>query len=310
MDRTLRLVATLAAIAWCVPQMGVAASPVGDPEAYGALPTVADVEISPNGAFLASIRNDTKGALVAFHDLRDRGAPATAVRLESVKPRSLTWANDDVLLVLVSQTIRRVTSTGRQAMEAWRWLAVTREDKKSRVILDYEPGYYVLSPGELLSTGQGASGRMVFSRWTSRRTAQDQSTIGSRIESKSTGRGISLFAYHLDTSKEELIAAGNADTAYWIVDAAGNAMFRVDRSVAGASIYARKEDGSGLALQNTVAGRDGDLPTLLGRSVSDGGVLALAAREGRTVLVGFDVEAGKMGGLVFDDGKYDVGGVL
>ena len=305
-----RLAAMLIAVVLWMPQVHAQAAPTGSPEAYGALPTVADMEISPNGQYLASIRNDDQGALVVFHDLEAQGIPATAVRVESVKPRTLAWANDEVLLVLASQTVRRLTNTGREAMEAWRWLAVSRKDMKSRVLLDHEPGYFVLSPGELLSSAQGESDRVVFSRWTSRRTVQDRSTIGSRLESKSPGGSVSLFAYHLDTGKEQLIAPGNGDTAYWVVDETGTALLRVDSAAGGAQIYAREADGSGLALRSTVEGPASGVPAMRGRSIANGRMLALVERDGRNALAEFDVDAGKAGNVVFDNAKYDIDSTL
>lgn len=304
----LRLAAMSIAVVLSVSQAFASTALPVSPEVYGALPAVADMEISPGGRFLASIRHDDKGALIAFQDLEARATPATAIRIESIKPRSLTWANDDTVLVLASQTVRRVTNTGRQAMEAWRWLAISRQDLKSRVLLDYEPGYYVLSPGVLLSTAQGQSDRVVFSRWTSRRTVQDRSTTGTRIESRQPGGGVSLFSYRLEEGSEELVAVGNGDTTHWIVDESGVPLFRVDRDGSGVHIHARAE-GGGLSLRSTAPGRGDAVPSLQGRA-PDGNMLALVERDGRRAVAEFDVDAGAPGEIVFAHASYDVDAAL
>ena len=283
---------------------------LANPEVYGALPTVADVEIAPDGRWIASIRNDGKGALVAIHDLSLPGSPAAGLRLENVKPRSLAWASNDVLLVLASQTIRGITTTGRQAMETWRWLAVSRKDMTSRMIFGHEPGYYVTSPGTLLSSAPGDKGSVVFSRWTSRRTIQDDSTLGSRLESKSSGGGLSLFAYDLGGGREQLLGLGNGNTDAWVVDASGNAMLRIDRNGARAQVYARKEDGSGLALRGTIEAADGGMPSVQGRAATDGGLLATVEREGRVALAHFDLQGGTAGEVLPGHARYDVSDVL
>ena len=75
-----------------------------DPALYGALPSVKEVQISPNGKTIATLNNAGKASGVLFFNLDEPGSPPVGVGLGDADARGIVWANDDQLLLLVSQS--------------------------------------------------------------------------------------------------------------------------------------------------------------------------------------------------------------
>lgn len=288
------------------------------PEMFGTLPAVSDAEISPDGKTLAMLQNSDDATVVVFRDLDDAASPPRGTRIERALARELYWGNDNTLLVLVSQFGKKQTEKKRvHAMEARRWLAISRETLKSQVLFGNETGYYVLSPGVPLSTRTANAGHAVFSRWTSGNAPSVKSATGSRMSGKSGG-GESLFSVRLDDGSTSIIAGGTPDTDYWIVDGAGQPVVRVD-STAGSSgapaeirLHVRKGDANALGLAHTITGQDGEMSTLRlrGLSATTGRMLATIVREDKLTLVEYDLDSGQIGQEVLRDPAHDLDGIV
>ena len=91
------------ALAGLLSAAGAAPSPPPPVEAYGRLPAIESMQLSPSGKLVAYIATD--------HDTRiliigpPGGQPLDALKVGTTKVRSVRWAGDDHVLVTVSATV-------------------------------------------------------------------------------------------------------------------------------------------------------------------------------------------------------------
>lgn len=290
----------------CVLATAVAAE-VPPVEAFGGLPSTSDVDIAPGGRFLATVQSTDEATIVAVRDLDDAKAPTRATRIEGASPRGVHWANDDTLLLLVSQAQRKATDKGMQRFVTTRWLALDRATLAARALFDHEPGYYVNDAGQLLASGPE---RPVFARWTSRTDMRGKNELGSRIRDAGAGAGIGLFEVRLDKAKVEFMAGGTAATDRWIVDGDGRAVGRVDSGSdaegAWLRVWSRQGSGSEISSGPLLRGsEDRPAPTPLGR-LADGTWIAVDHIKDRAALVAYDPIKGAAGRPLFAHDDYDL----
>ena len=158
---------------------------------FGALPSYVDIRISPDGTRLAMLRTDGDAMEVVVRDI-DK-ATARATRLQGAVARGLSWAGNDTILVLVSQTLGRRTTRGLRSLFASRWLAITADTLKSRVLFGDEDGYFILAAGSLLGVPATGDPRALFARWTTRSSLPAGATIGTRLSAKGSAGALALF---------------------------------------------------------------------------------------------------------------------
>lgn len=287
---------------------GAAIANEATPEMFGALPTVDDAEISPNGRVLATLRNTDDAALVVFRSLDDAQAKPRGTRIEGALPRALYWANDEILLVLVSQSRKRRVATGLEQLEVSRWLAISRQTMRAQVLFDHEPGLYLLSAGRLLATGTGEPNQVIFARWTSRAGRSDRSETGTRLGT-STGGGLALFALDLQNGSQRVIASGSPETEAWFTAADGKPLARVDRDSERLTIHSRGLDSADATRTVSVTGTETELEAfeLVGVEAGSGRWLASTQVDGRRALAEYRLAEAKFGTVVFKHADYDVG---
>lgn len=199
--------------------------PAATPEMFGALPTVADVAISPNGKLIAALQHGDEAAAVAFYQRENLQATPLGFAIGKSKPRSIRWIDDETLLVLVSVTERVTLSSGLKTIEFWRWIAIDPTTKKSKILFGNEGNYYLPDAGSLLASRIGEPKSAVFSRLGFLETG----VIGSSSRVANAEKVfLNLIEANLKSGKYRRVATGNANTEQWIVDAAGEPLARVD----------------------------------------------------------------------------------
>src|SRR5579871_766146 len=102
------LAVALTVWAWC----GTHAAQAAPLEAYGRLPSVEDVALSPDGSKLAFIRTTADVRVMAIVAVADHKLLGGA-KLGEVKLRRLWWADDDHLLIMTSATEQANGTIGR-----------------------------------------------------------------------------------------------------------------------------------------------------------------------------------------------------
>lgn len=101
MRKKLMMLAGVAAIAWGLATAAMAAPPI---EAYGALPAIASMSISPSGKLLAVVLNKGKQHVVAFRRLDGDRKVFRSVQVND-RFGGVTWADDDHVFLSSHRTL-------------------------------------------------------------------------------------------------------------------------------------------------------------------------------------------------------------
>ncbi len=228
-------------------------------EAFGRIPSVESVVVSPGGTLLAWADSSTGKQQVVMFDL-DRGAEKRRLAMpDDSKLRGLDWHDDETLLVNLSFT-ERVGERARDRYEWHRTLAVDTGGGSMRMLL--MDGNRSLATGsDLLALRTPKPKTVIMSSWDWVATKYNEE-IGSRLRGgrKNDGWVLSLFEVSTISGKGTRLEMGGPYTYEWVVDQNGTAVGRTDwqpesrlftvmakRGGVWEEIY-RVEDGSKLAL--------------------------------------------------------------
>lgn len=306
--------AARAAIVFCCAlavSIGAAGAQKADPAAFGALPAVSMVEISPNGKTVALLQTTEDQSTVVFVDLADSEATPTGVVVGDVKARSLEWVDDDNLLLLASVAQTGGFTTGLETNELARWIAISKDDRDMKVLFKRDANYYVPSPGTILATTPATPGDAIFARWTPQARAANQAT--GRL-GRDRGHGYSLFNVDVGAGRERVTYAGDDETWDWIVNAEGEAILRIDfdedRNLS--KIYRRRGSSKSFEHLTTIEAEYGspESVSFYGLGASPNEILATTyGDEDKRGLYGFDISTGELARNVFRHEKYDISGV-
>ncbi len=173
-------------------------------EAYGRLPSLEDVALSPDGRELAFVRATGDTRAVVIMSLGEHKVLGGA-RLGEIKLRYLTWADSDHLLIVTSDTGVRWGFSG----ESQEWYLLTVYEVSTRKLKAY-PTYL---PG--LNMMNVVAGRIMV-----RHIGGDTYLFIPGIY-LSGGRHKALFKVNLRTGAESALRLGSDATRGWLVDANG-----------------------------------------------------------------------------------------
>jgi hypothetical protein len=218
----LALLACSARVAWAAPPPA---------EAFGRIPQVEEVEISPNGKFVAWGDNSGATQAVQIFDL-DQQKTVRVVAVDSgLKLRRIYWADNETVLFVVSVTTNYGNYRGRkQIYEVFRTLAADIAGGPARILLmagDQERG--LVSGSNLLALRTPKPKTVVMWTWDYAHTKYREE-IGTRIsgQRKDSGWVASVFEVDTRSGKGELIMQGSQFTDDWIVDRTGQPVARAD----------------------------------------------------------------------------------
>src|SRR5581483_4144433 len=189
-------------------------------EVYGHLPSVEDVALSPDGSKLAFVRTteDLRGlAVVGVADHKFLGG----AKLGDMKLRSLSWADDDHLLVTVSTTEKAYGTVGtgeyfhlfvyevssHKRREYPQYLTETTTQTHTRMMnvlagsvmvrrMNGETNLFI--PGVYVDEGSRSSAFQNIEQWK-----------------------LLLLRVNLASGKESLVRKGDTSTRDWLVDESG-----------------------------------------------------------------------------------------
>ena len=172
--------------------------------AYGRLPTLEDVAISPDGTRIAYVRTEGNARVLVVVPLGDHSA-AAGLRLGDSKLRSISWADDDDILILTSATALPPGFAGLQ--REWYMLQVYNLKKKSVAI--------VPDPRQLpeLRMMNVVSGRIMVRHINGETVLFVPGIYGRDLPG--------LFRVDLRTGREKLLRPGATSTRAWLVNGAG-----------------------------------------------------------------------------------------
>ncbi len=180
-------------------------------EAYGAIPEVSLMTISPSGRVAAYRSTTADQDVVVVVDL-DSQQFVSSVGVEYVKPRSLMFVDDDSLLLVASDTIRRRNIRGPwEHSEAW---LLNVRNNSLRRLLDRVDNLYPTQSG---------LGNIIGVR-----AEDDEVYMPAFVDIGGSTPPYSLFKVGTNKRVERVISRGKASTIDWFVDADGEAFIRED----------------------------------------------------------------------------------
>jgi dipeptidyl aminopeptidase/acylaminoacyl peptidase len=300
--RTLALASLLAA------RLGMAGVPPPSAEIFGALPQTDQVAISPNGNTLAwNIASDTQQKIVVFDAAAGKDKRVQLLPSPS-KLRSLSWSDDETLLIEVSLTGPDVGA--RRRYEIWRTLALNVNSGVIKPLLMAGGGYRAYATGaDILATHTDKPKTVVMSTVDFNATEARMET-GSRVGERRGDSGWRLNVYEVDTrtgdGKE--LDEGSPYTSDWVVDRNGNVVAREDWNPDG-EVY-RVLAKSGLGWREIFHQEKHGQLKLLAPSADGSMVLALGPMAGvSSKLWGLPLD-GSPPHVVVEDATREVEGVI
>lgn len=277
------------------------------PEMFGALPTISQAALSPDGNTVAVIQSDGATSSVLFFDLADKSAKPTGYQIGAVKTRSLQWVDDEHLLLLISDA-RRVHL---QTAEIWRWMSLPRRGKPV-MLFENERRWVIFGAGELVSTLPQKTGHALFSRLTSQAQgpASDQRALDPGVDTV----GYSLLSVNLATGKSVRVEGGSKDTIDWAVNENGEAVLRLDydRGADKLQFLSRSPQGRSFVHAASLEHPRGGAMAVRPYSTSNGQtvIASVPGEGGRRALVEYDLSTGENKRVIFSNAQFDIGEVI
>ncbi len=218
--------------------LATAASATPPIEAYGALPNIADVEISPDGNRIALLVGDAAVRQVQIRGLDLKPIDATPVN--NLKVRSLQWAGPDHLLISTSKTADVIDLTGPR--REWYLLA------------DMDLGRHKIVP---LMKGIPDAMNVIADEPTVLMIGGHPVVIAPGFYyPPETNKGVlALFRLDLAAHTARRVETGTELTQEYLVDADGGAVARADYQQGRGvwSLFLRKKDGDWTRNRNETA---------------------------------------------------------
>jgi dipeptidyl aminopeptidase/acylaminoacyl peptidase len=186
-------------------------APAAPVEAYGNLPNLENIALSPDGSMVAFVRTEGDQRVVAVVSL-STGKLLTGIRASDAKLRSLEWADDRRLLIVTSTTAKIWTLTGPRR-EYFQLVVFDINTQKTIALparMPRVPMVNVITRSPMVRQLDGHTVLFIPGMYVTDRTLP------------------ALFSYDLDTGKQEFVEAGSEETRQWFVDEAGKVAARVD----------------------------------------------------------------------------------
>lgn len=155
--------ASLCSWTWAAQAADISRPPVA---AFGTVPAINDLSISPNGQLLAWIDNSGTTPAVEVFNL-DKNATVLRMAPDGVKLRTIHWADDEILLYSVSFTRR--TQLGNGAMsEPIEWLRTTAlnvQTRKNVILLSDREEFSYVSGARLRAPRTATPKKVLMESW-------------------------------------------------------------------------------------------------------------------------------------------------
>jgi dipeptidyl aminopeptidase/acylaminoacyl peptidase len=196
-------------------------------EAFGAIPAISAVELSPNGKLIAW--HDAKqGSSIVIFDL-DAHRDRRKLAFESgVKLRALTWADDETLLLTVSSFATYGERDAAKHYEVFRtYAADVSGNGKPRMLLMGGGDRQFVTGADLLAWRTDKPKTVIMSSFDfSGLNAKQQTGSHLAVGRKEDGWVSQVFEVDTRTGKGVRVAMGTAFTLDWVIDAKGEPVAR------------------------------------------------------------------------------------
>jgi len=308
--RSNSLLGSALALAWAATTQALAQDALPPVEAFGSIPALSDVELSPDGGHLAVIQEfDGKPAAVIY-DMKNPGQPAVFPSAEGIV-QGLQWAKNDRLLVFLGKNMRTGLDPGNHVMAWGRTMAVTADGSqqvelfKGNIALQDNVSTTTVTD---LALDDPTHIYMPLAVFDEIRAESDAAS--NRFDADKNYFHYHLYKVDLSTGHGERTAEGSVDTIEWFTDGHGKVIARLDETLQPLTDHIElfdngdwKEVGSFDASGDKGAGVVGlsDEGASLVRFVQDA--------SGRVVLVSRDLQTNKERPL-FSTPSYDLSAAI
>lgn len=292
--------------------LGAAAARGAPPpvSAFAALPAMGDMALSPSGNLLAWADYAAAAPRVVVFDITSRKVVRLFAAGGAVKLRSIEWADDDTVLITLSQTTSAATTLLRShRAEVFRTMAAKLSTGQSRMLLMADGARPLVTGASLVAMRTTKPGTVVMSTLDYAASEARQET-GTRLAGRRADSGwvAKLFEVDTQTGKGRLIETGSQYTLDWVVDADGRAVARSEWNPAHDDFRVLARRGSGW--DSIYVRRDGGDLSLEGLSADGTAVLALGSgNAGRQVLFAIPLD-GSGARVLLEDPDHDVDAVI
>jgi dipeptidyl aminopeptidase/acylaminoacyl peptidase len=199
-------------------------------EAFGTVPQVREVDLSPSGNLIAWCHTQPSGtAAVVIFDVGTQKYRRTIPLEPGLTLRSIAWADEETLLITVStfSTFNEVRAADHY--EISRTFAADVAGGKSRMLLMTDGARGFVTGAELLAARTDKPKTVVMATWDYSAAAA-RGMIDSRLSGgrQDSGWVYSLFEVDTRTGTGRVIERGNPFTTDWVVDRTGAPLARAD----------------------------------------------------------------------------------
>jgi dipeptidyl aminopeptidase/acylaminoacyl peptidase len=277
---TLALLYFVVSVVLCVPISAHATTTPPPSEAFGTIPLVRGVVMSPDGNTLAWIQSDAAQERVVMYDLATQKAKRWLDAGRKAKLRDLVWVDDETLLIEASVTAQ-VGHDAKREYEFFRLLAADVSGSGIRALLSTDANFNYVTGAELLAVRPSKSKAVYLSTWDFSANSQREE-IGTRLAGgrKDSGWVLTLFEVDTASGKGRIVARGTPFTVDWAVDGNGRVLARSEWNPSEHLYRLLAADGNGW--REIVKQSDGEQLQLVGPISDSTAILALGSRgQGR-----------------------------
>jgi dipeptidyl aminopeptidase/acylaminoacyl peptidase len=277
-------------------------------EAFATLPVVSEVVLAPGGNLIAWREQAGTDALAVIYDLAARKALHKIAVGKKTKLRSLVWADDETLLIELSQT-DKIDTAGGKSYEIFRTLAIDVASGKGHILLMTSGSRQAVTSADLISSHTTKPKKVVMST-LDYSEGEARSDMDTRLAGHREDSGWVAYLFEVDTvsGKGTVIEQGSQFTEDWIVDKNGDCVARSEWNPKQSVYRVLAKNGSGWRELYSQRGR-GDI-ALHGLTADGVAIVATGARDtGRRVAWTIPLDSGGLK-VLYEDATYDVESVI
>jgi len=285
------------------------AADVPPAEAFGAVPEVSEVELSPDGKLLAWREVTAKGSFVVIFDLDARVRKKMLALGSDGKLRSLAWADNETVLLTVSVFATYGSRSAADHYEVYRTYAADAGTGRTRMLLMGEGARQFVTGARMLAWRTPKPKTVIMSTLDFSEVHARQQT-GSRLDvtRKDEGWVSQVFEVNTRTGKGTLITSGSAFTLDWVVNRNGEPVARSEWNPASSlfTVLAR----SGLAWKEIFREKDSGPKDVYGLTTDETALIMSAVTPaGRSSLWMLPLD-GSPGSPLLEHETNDVSGIV
>jgi dipeptidyl aminopeptidase/acylaminoacyl peptidase len=207
-----------------------AQSALPPPEAFGSIPAMRDVILSPDGGHLAAIQElDGKPAAVIY-DMKRPGEPVVFPSADGIV-QGIEWAKNDRLLVFLGKSMRTGLDPANLMLDWGRTMAISPDGSQQAELFK---GNIALqnnvSATEVTDLALDDPTHIYMPLWVFDRIKVENDIGLNRFDTDKNYFHRHLYRVDLASGHGERIAEGSTDTIEWYTDGHGNVAARVDQT--------------------------------------------------------------------------------